>query len=235
MKYVFIDEIKGEKDPSLYGISFICIDSSKYHNIRDIFLKKLKQCDWSENEEFKGRFLFANNPAGQTKTPADMINLTSEIITELSSAKNSRANIFYSYNKKGATLQNFCELVSRVILKLPRPASKKSGKHLAQVYFDYFDGCCNSENLKRINRQISDALRKRNYLLIEDSSTPVHSSNYSVGIIYADVCAYLCKWQIENPGIKNCTLIDLIEHTKNEKITVVNNICAQIKKIILVE
>lgn len=235
MKLIFIDEFNGVVNTKLYGLSLLCIDISKYNKIATSFAKSLTKNGWAQTEEFKGRYLFSNNPAGQTKTPVEMIALTKEIIGWLSSQKNTRALVYYAHCSDGKSVKNFCSLVEKIISHIPKAQGKNNGKHLTSVYYDIFDECTKPANLDAINNSLNKSLALRGYHMVEASGTPVNSSNKSVGVIYADVCTTLCRWIVENPKQqKQINLLDLIEDgTKNKKVQVIYDISALIKQITL--
>lgn len=235
MKLIFLDEFKGgKKEPNLYGVCALFIDSTKYNKVCTDFLKSLKKHGWDFSEEFKGHYLFARNP-GKTvkhiKTPEEMIELTRELVGWLSSDENTRANILYAFNFDGDTFKNFCKLSEKIIAKLPKATNAKQGKNLAVVYIDSTDAAITVDGKSQLNKCFDAGLSARGYKLIEGIVVAIDSSNNSPGIIYVDILAHLCKWLAKHPKPQECDLIDLIEHTDKQKANVVHEICTQLSRL----
>lgn len=236
MKLIFVDEINGnnEIDKNLYGLSIVMIDSTKYDTIREKFLKSLKKKKWPIEEEFKGKYLFSKNPAGQTKTPDEMIELTQEILGWLTSETNTRGCVKFIYNRKKNSADNFITLLSKGLSSFPNCTVKKNAKHLVNVYVDNFQH--SDKEKKQIDLAADEILEEKGFKLIESSVNFVNSNNKSTGIIYADVLAYICRWKVENPDVKNSTIIDLIEnYTLNKKIGTACNLYDALKNTSIVD
>lgn len=230
MKLIFIDEIAGNKEinKNLFGISLMCLDSSKYTLLCKDFFDSLESNGWPADEELKGKYLFSRNPAGQTKTPEEMISLTKEIIEWLSGNSRSRADVRFFYNFSGNSLENYLLLLETALDKLDKPSSCKNGKNLACAYIDNFDSLI----IDKVSEVVAKALAKRNYKLVEGIVTPINSCNNAVGIIYSDVLAYICRWIVENPSRQDLNLFEIVSDlTLKRKVNTAYDIFEKIKKI----
>ncbi len=236
MKLLFIDEISGNKEinKDLFGLSVIQIDLTKYSKICKEFNDCLKKYNWPQDEELKGRYLFSRDPAGQKKTPDEMVAMTDEIVGSLVSDKNARGNVLFYYNYNGNNFDNYLKLLNKAINDLQKCGKCNGGKNLAMVFLDYSDYLF--KNIDRLNSETCISLKKRNYALLEKMVTLVSSSNNAVGIVYADVLAYICRWFIENPKNNDLTLFDFgNDYNLKRKITTIYGIVNKIKSIKLVE
>ncbi len=234
MKLLFADELNGKVNPKLFGICLVVLDATKYRLLRENFHKLLKKSNWDHSVEFKGRYLFSRDPAGQRKTPEEMITLTTQIIDWLKGESHQRGKIFCGYNTKGQSLDNYKYILNGLVKRIPRCVNQ--GKNLCFVYYDETSILSNLLDQQQFAIEISANLEMRKYLLAEKNIQPISSSNDSPGIIYADVLSHLCRWVIENPNQQELDVTDLIEDRPNtqKKASIVHDIINRLKTKVLI-
>ncbi len=208
MRFVFVDEVYGSKELNFFGVGVLVVDATKYNPLFEAFYKTLKKHSWPVEKEIKGKYIFSRDPAKTGKTPEQMIVLTRDLTSSLLSAKSSRAELFFIFNKKGYSIENYLALLAVAFTKIQKPTNQKNGKHLASCFLDDFNDLHAHHAL--VSEKLREAAGKRRYCLVDGTFSIVKSSNHSPGVIYADLLAYLARWVAENPEVEPSTLFDLI-------------------------
>ena len=119
MKFIFIDETANPRvNKDFYGVCAVAVDATKYSGLTNDFYKCMKKYGWSDEEEFKGRFLFSSTKGDKSVAIEDRIKLARELISLNVSTQNARLTPVFSCNSKGDKRQNHLNLVSDAVVAL---------------------------------------------------------------------------------------------------------------------
>jgi len=212
MKLIFIDEIEQpQKKPGFFAVASLVVDSRFYEILKKAFDEALEQAKWSRDEEFKGRYIFSSSKGDTTVAVETRIELVRGIVAQTTARKNARARFYFAYNEQGKTAGNYLGLVARAMSRCSRPESRKGDKALAAVFFDQ----TNMVKLVQVENAVRLPLSKRGYTLVE-TPVPLASSNETVGLIAADVLAFLKSWDVLFPDPGEAERASLFETTTNK-------------------
>lgn len=236
MKLIFVDEFDCHSEENIFGVALIVIDATKYRAICEEFSRILKKNSWDPNTEIKGNYLFSRDPAGQTKTPEEMISLIKDLINLISGLRNARCSLISSFIREQRSTEQYRELLCHSLNKIKKNSSGGI-KSLVSVYCDKWDQILNPLEKKKLDDQAKDCLNERGYYLIESAIHMEKSYNGTPGIIFADVLSHLCKWIVENPKKKDLNLLDFIpgKPTTARKANIVHEIISQIRDGVIYE
>jgi hypothetical protein len=164
------------------------INASKYAALKSDCHRILREYGWDMQYEFKGAHLFSLKNGDSTVEPETRIAIANELLANSTGPKNARMRFRYAVTKvepsdSGAAL---CKIVPRLVKKVLKPAQKSGGKNLVAVSLDYR----NDVHTADVREPLRRALDEAGYVLFEDVLL-VHSGVETVGILYADLVAYL--------------------------------------------
>lgn len=222
MKFIFIDETENF---GYFGLSLICIDSTKYASITKSVINALSKGKWSLSEEFKSTCIFSSSNGDKSVSIETRKKIAENIIKSNISKKNAKLSAYFSAKKGKNTAKNYICLLRSILRKIPKAQSAIQGKNLVVFFIDQLS--YTSKEIKEII-QILGELSRKGYLLVEYPSF-VKSSNLTSGILLADHIVYVSMWNYLNPSErdkessnikqqKNQYIKDLMNEIKNIKI-----------------
>ncbi|MBU1974464.1 MAG: hypothetical protein KKH52_03660, partial [Nanoarchaeota archaeon] len=196
MKFIFIDET--EKF-GYFGISLVCIDSTKYSSITKSVLNALNKNNWSLGEEFKSTHIFSSSNGDLKIDIETRKNIAEAIIKSNISNKNAKLNAYFAVKKCKKNAKNYNLLLENIINKIPKINNAKQGKNLVAFFVDQIS-CSSKETIQLVNTL--NKLSERGYLLVEYPSF-VKSSNLTGGVLLADHIAFVSMWNYLNPKTRD--------------------------------
>jgi len=186
MRLIFVDETSDFKFSDYFGLSVAVMNSSFYGQIKRGFQRILTDAGWDPCVEFKGSYLFSATKGCQNVGIEERIGMASAILSLSVAKANARMRFAYCCNRSTDAKSDYLKYLPPLLGKaLPR-AETKAGKNLAAIYCDYRSDLRASE----IQEAVLPTLEHKGYTLLEDVVT-VDSSFHTVGILYADLVAYL--------------------------------------------
>jgi hypothetical protein len=234
MRFIFIDEIQQQgKDPNFFGVSSLVVDSSHYRTLRDGVDEALDAAGWNRGAEFKGRYIFSQ--AGDSGVSVDdRIEIVRNIVSTTTAKKNARARLCFAHNGHGKNLQNYLNLVSKVVSRCPKPQNQTQDKALVGIYLDHTD----IVKPKDVEAVIVPILETR-YLKLVETPVLLPSSNSTAGLIAADVLAYLKSWDVLSPDPSEEQQASLFESSvaqlNKKKLSTIREILELIKQVEVVK
>jgi len=230
MRLIFIDEIEQpQKQPGFFGVSSLVIDSSHYRTLREGVGDALETAGWNLAAEFKGRFIFSSK--GDPSVSIDnRIELVRKIVATTTAKKNARARFCFAHNNDGKTTANYLKLVSKVAGRCPKPQNQTQDKPLVSIYLDDTE----LVTPRDVEAVVLPVFEER-YLELVETPVLLPSSNSTVGLIAADVLAYLKSWDVLSPNpneAQQAALFDApVESLNGKKLATIREILESIKHV----
>lgn len=224
MKLLFIDET--EKF-GYFGVSAIYVDHSKYNKISLSIINALSTSGWSMGKEFKSTCIFSSTQGCPNTLIETRKNIAKKIIQSNISRDNSRLTAYFAYTKGKKNIENYTELLKKIVTKIPKAPTSRNGKNLMGIFIDETD--FGRAAFAKIRSSLAE-IHKKGYQIIEQPLF-VESSNSTYGILLSDLIAFIALWKSLNEQAKNLEASD-IKKQKNEFIGALFN---DIKKIKIME
>ena len=186
MLLAFVDETSDTKFKDYFGLCCATINCSHYRHIKDDFHRILIEGGWNPEIEFKGSYLFSALSGDTSVSIEKRIEITSSILALNTAKKNARMKFAYlkkpSQNQKEAYLKYLPILLEKALPK----AKKGGGKDILSLNCDQRDDV----SRKEIYDVVNPIIHEKGYTLLEDIVIS-RSGFHTVGILYADIVAYL--------------------------------------------
>jgi hypothetical protein len=186
MQLVFVDETSDAKYKEYFGICCAVINHTKYRLFKSGFQKILLDGGWGPDIEFKGSYLFSASKGCKAVTVEKRVDLAEHILKLNASKENARFKFSYlklsTDDVKSEYLACLPPLLNRILPKAPTGP----GKDLISIYFDERSDISPQE----ICNVLKPVVDGKGYTLFEDV-VMVNSNFETVGILYADLVAYL--------------------------------------------
>ena len=195
MQLVFIDETEQK---NTFAISVIVMNSSKYGSFKKKYLNILKKYKWDHKDdrnEFKGTAIL-----GSTKTnslsPLEKKEMCSELLHIIQSTnKIVRPYIAYhdiSKNRTGVYKQElYFKSIPLILEKALKKSSAKNSKNVVCIFCDKFSIANKNKNeYQKMRKEIASILKLKKLIFFEEIYFS-KSTNYTIGISYADLIGYL--------------------------------------------
>ena len=222
MQLVFIDET------SLNGtfcVSIVIISSAKYTKLKGEYLEILEKYKWDhrmDKNEFKGKVIFSkNNPkTSEGVTVETRIKICNELLEYVVGKKNKRMDVtFFSHEcEKDEEDKIYFDVVPRLLKKKLKKMPKKDSKNCVAIFCDNFNRKRKDDLYQKMRQEIATVIRKKGLVFFEEIFF-CDSTNYTVGITYADIIGYLvAKKEFGN-----------VRHTKKSK--ALETLLQNVKKI----
>ena len=199
MKFIFIDETEQN---NIFAISVIVMDSSRYGSFKKKYLDILKKYSWDHKDdknEFKGTAILGStktnslSPQGKKDMCYELLNIiqsTNKIVRPYIAYHNlSKDN---SQNKIGAYKQRlYFKSIPLILKKALKKSSAKSSKNVVCIFCDEFSiANKNKTEYQKMRKEIASILKLKNLIFFEEIYFS-KSTNYTIGISYADLIGYL--------------------------------------------
>lgn len=222
MKIIFIDECcedikscSGEKTRCNLYICAIVIVDRQYSKLKKQWVKILSDTHWQhksgEEIEFKSSKILARNYGGVNKETR--IKIAKTLIESSSATQNNNFQYYVMEIKnieKGEWKKYYCRNVPNFIKKIKKNSTLS--KNLVQINLDSFDRNRMKEAIESMRRDFATNLSEKGFIFFEDINF-INSTIYTLGIIYADLFAWLTKnKRIEIP--KNCMVEPIVINNK---------------------
>ena len=214
MKFIFIDETEQK---NTFAISVIVMDSSKYGSFKKKYLNILKKYKWDHKDdrnEFKGTAIL-----GSTKTnslsPLEKKEMCSELLHIIQSTnKIVRPYIAYhdiSKNKTGVYKQElYFKSIPIILEKALKKLSAQNSKNVVCIFCDKFSIANKNKNAyQKMREKIAAILKLKNLIFFEEIFFS-DSTNYTIGLSYADLVGYLLLKKKELQELKHVKEIERI-------------------------
>jgi len=186
MEFAFIDETSDVKFKDYFGICCATVNHTKYRTIKAGFQKILRDGGWDPEVEFKGSYLFSASKGCPEVTVEERIALAEKILRLNESDKNSRLKFAYLKLRTDDVKTEYLRYLPGLLGKVLPKATKKPGKDLISIQCDYRNDMSSDE----VCVSVKPVLDAKGYTLFEDVVL-VDSDFETVGILYADIVAYL--------------------------------------------
>lgn len=234
MLFVFVDESfcsenKG-KDPSgYYSIAMVVINSHKYNALKRDYLEILDSYKWphSLDTEFKASDIFSSKKCPSNICVEQKIDMVEKFIDQMTSEKNRNMKIYFFYkkiNNESLGIETYIENVPK-LLKKAISGCKTSGKNAdakngCAIFVDDFESA--ERDKQKLRKNIASTLQKAGLVFFEDIFR-TKSTIYTLGIMYADLAAYIL--------FKSKDLVSI--HPKREP--VIKNLGSKLEKLVVAE
>ena len=186
MLIAFVDETSDKECPDYFGLCVATVNAVHYRGIKASFQKILLDDGWNPEIEFKGSYLFSAKK-GCLEVPVEKrVRIASEILKLTASSKNTKMKFFYLRVKTTEHTGTYLDYLPSLLKKALPLATKKGGKDLLNIHCDYR----NDISAKAIRDVVLSVVCERGYTLFEDINVS-RSGFHTVGILYADIVAYL--------------------------------------------
>ena len=186
MQLVFVDETSDSKFKEYLGFCVVTMNAKFYPQIKERAQAILLGIGWDPEIEFKGSYLFSAKSGCKEIDIERRIDAAHKLIDLHIAEKNRRMAFHYgdmqSTNHGEAYLFNLPSLLLKVLPK----AKKGPGKNLLLVHCDYRQDV----DIDQLHFAISAVARRKGYVLFERVEM-AHSTFDTVGLMYADLVAYL--------------------------------------------
>ena len=218
MKLIFIDETgQGDK----FAISIIVVDSTKYGRFKREYLNILKKYNWdhkNDKNEFKGSCIL-NPPETCKLTLRQRIEMCYELLCIVQS-KNAILKPYVAYhdlsknnhqNKIGIYKQKlYFKSIPLILNKALKRYPVRDSKNVICIFCDDF--CVAKENkteYQEMREKIAAILKSKDLTFFEEIFF-YQSTNYTIGLSYADIIGYLLLKKIEIQELKHIKEIERI-------------------------
>jgi hypothetical protein len=187
MKLVFVDESGDDKHKEYFGLCVAVIDAAHYQTLKLGFHAILERYGWDPDIEFKGQYLFSASKGDKSVGCDTRVAMCSEILDLTSAESNSRAKFYYlATNSWSTEKETYLSLLSDALTKALPKVSKGGHKSLVQI------ACDNRQDIsiRQLRNVVLPCLEKKRLVLCEDV-LQASSNYYTVGVLLADIVAYL--------------------------------------------
>lgn len=186
MILAFVDEAGDGKFKDYFGLCCAIINSKFYGNLKCEFQRILTDAGWDPNFEFKGSHLFSAKSGDPSINVDKRVEIASKILELNMASKNARMKFGYFKMKSETQKRDYLEKLPALISKiLPKP-DKKEGKNVLSLHCDNRSDVSAEE----IRAKVKPIIEGKGYVLLEDVILS-HSSFHTVGILFADLIAFL--------------------------------------------
>ncbi len=186
MELIFIDETSDSKFKDYFGICCAQVNHTKYRNIKSKFHKILLDGGWDPNIEFKGSYLFSAKKGCESISVDDRVSLAEEILKLNSSESYGRMRFSYVRSSTDDFKKEYLGALPLLLDKVIKKPKKGQGKSLISINCDNRSDLCCDE----VCNAIKPVIVRKGYTLVENVAL-VNSCFETVGILYADIMAYL--------------------------------------------
>lgn len=211
MKLMFVDETE---QCGCFGVSLVCIDSTKYSVIAKNILNALNEKSWSLDKEFKSTCIFSSSNGDLNIEIEARKEIAEKIIQTNVSESNARVKCYFAFLRGAKNPANYKKLLEKIFSKITRANTANQGKNLIGLYFDELSY---SGRDREVIISSTTKLLDKGYFIIEHPSE-IKSSNITPGVLFADHIAFISLWNKLNSTERNQEVPE-IKQKKNEYIS----------------
>lgn len=188
MELLFVDECGDAKFKSYFGLCVAAINAVHYKKAKTGFQNVLRSAGWDESIEFKGSYLFSASRGDQEISIDERIQMARQIIDLNMANVNARMRFHYfSRDDCGSVKNEYLDALPHLVGKaLPSQAKHGRAKDLVAISCD----CRSDLKAAEIQECLLPVVEQKGFTFFEEVTTPI-SSFHTVGILYADLIAYL--------------------------------------------
>ena len=189
MELIFFDESGDSKFKNYFGLCMAVVNSSHYSSVKRGFHSVLEKYGWPKNQEFKGSHIFSSNRGPQGVSTDQRVDMAGEILDLTSSRKNSKFRFFYYRNMESS--DHKVTYLHGLQKALNKGIKRKKGSGHKEIVFLSYDS--RSDVSVSDVRDIAIPVISKKRLVLCEELVMADSNYHTVGILLADIVAYLAS------------------------------------------
>ena len=170
------------------------MNAINYVQVKKEFQLILIKAGWDPKYEFKGSYLFSASKGDPNISVESRVGIAQKILDLNTANKNARMNFHYFHKDSSNHKKDYLAYVPSLLDKALTKANHKGGKDLLTLHCDHR----NDISIEEIRNVALPIIKKKGYTLFEEIQMPI-SCFHTVGILYADIVAYL-RARVETIG-----------------------------------